>query len=885
MIGLLLVYSINCFAYGSQKLEVYDLRSNGLHNPVGIGINKPKFSWKLKSGLSNVFQKAYAIRVFEESGIARKEIYSSGKVLSEQSQLVEFKGAMPNSATGYHWQVKVWDNHNNESTWSNLAYWETGIGNWEAKWITSGLGISNSGPAIYYRKEISINKKPLKARLYITSLGIYEAFVNGQRVSDDYYAPGWTSYSKRLQYQVYDVTQYLKKGNNVLGVTVGDGWYKGNLRGRKNTHKNEFLLAELRIFEGDKLVKIVTDNSWKVSNNGPIRMSDFYNGEFYDARMVMEGWSTEAFNAQNWKPAVTVDTITYQNLTPTISPLVRKKMTLKPVKIFTNAKGERIIDFGQNLVGWVRGTVSGKSGDSLVLYNAEELDKNGNFYIENLRVAKQKNVFILGGKSTEVFEPKFSFQGFRYVKVEGAKDLLNMNNVVAEVVYSDIETTGEFKTSDALVNKLQDNIVWSQRGNFLEVPTDCPQRDERLGWTGDAQVFFNTAAYNMNITNFFEKWLLDMKVDQFANGSIPYIIPHFRNNKVGGSAGWADAVTIIPWNYYVNYGDTSILKTMYPAMKKWITFIRENSQDNLWSKSWHFGDWLSYNPDNDRDGIAAVTSKLLIAQAFYIYSLGIVSKTAEVLGERAEKTVFDREMEKAKSVFAKEFLTPSGRLLSNTQTAYVLALHFDILPEQMRSSAAKKLVENIKEYDYHITTGFLGTPYICEVLSRFGYDDVAYRLLKQETYPSWLYPVKKGATTIWERWDGIKPDGSFQTPTMNSFNHYAYGAIGEWMYRRVVGITPLEGSPAYKKFHIAPTPGGGLNQAKGKYESVYGAIESEWSIADHVMKLAVTIPPNTSAEIHVPEKYSRKVLLGTKEIKSNKLELGSGNYIITMFEK
>ncbi|HMR84204.1 MAG TPA: family 78 glycoside hydrolase catalytic domain [Niabella sp.] len=885
VITLLLTYSINSFANRPSTLNVYDLRCNGLHNPVGTETAAPKFSWKLKSAINNVYQEAYSIRVFEENGSARKQVYNTGKIVSGQSHNVDYRGNKLSYTTRYYWQVKVWDNYGNESAWSDINYWETGIDNWDAKWITSGLGVINSGPAIYYRKTINVNNKPLKARLYITSLGIYEAFINGKRISDDFFAPGWTSYLKRLQYQVYDVTQWLKKGDNHLTVTVGDGWYKGNLRGRTNTRKNEFLLAELRIFDGDKLVKVITDDTWKTSNKGPIRMSDFYDGEYYDAGTDIKGWASAAIDDQNWKAAIVVDSLSYDNLVVTASPLVKKKMELKPLKIFTNTSGERIIDFGQNLVGWVKCNVSGKPGDSIVLYHAEALDKEGNFYTENLRVAKQKNVFILSGNPNEIFKPAFSFQGFRYVKAEGATDLLNINNVVAEVLYSDIEQTGAFKTSDTLLNKLQDNIVWSQRGNFLEVPTDCPQRDERLGWTGDAQVFFNTAAYNMNVTSFFKKWLLDMETDQFDDGSIPYNIPHYRDKKLGGSAGWGDAVTIIPWNYYVNYGDTGILRTMYPAMKKWVAYIRDNSENNLWTKSEHLGDWLAYNPDNDRSGMAAVTSKLLIAQAFYIHSLDILAKTAKVLGNNIENDEFQKEAVKARAAFVNEFMTASGRLLSNTQTAYVLALHFDILPEDKRPAAAKNLADNIKEYDNHITTGFLGTPYICEVLSRFGYDSVAYTLLKQETYPSWLYPVKRGATTIWERWDGIKPDGSFQTPTMNSFNHYAYGAIGEWMYRRIAGIKPLETDPGYKKFHIAPITGGGLSHAKGVYNSVYGIIKSEWNISGNVMKLEVTIPPNTSAEIHIPEKYSHRILLDNKEIKTKQVGLGSGNYTLAMFEK
>jgi alpha-L-rhamnosidase len=404
------------------------------------------------------------------------------------------------------------------------------------------------------------------------------------------------------------------------------------------------------------------------------------------------------------------------------------------------------------------------------------LDKAGNFYTDNLRSAKQQNTYILKGEGEETYEPHFTFQGFRYIKVDGFPGELKPENVSAVALYSDMPVTGTFTSSHPLLNQLQHNIQWGQKGNFLDVPTDCPQRDERLGWTGDAQVFARTAAFNMNVHPFFSKWLKDVAADQAPNGSVPFVVPTVMDQGAGGSAGWADAATIIPWTMYLAYGDKKVLEEQYPSMKAWVGYMEKNSTADLWNKGFHFGDWLFYRPSDDNDGRAAVTDKYLIAQAFFAHSTQLMINTAKVLGKPDDVALYTRLLDRIKAAFLKEYVTPNGRLVSSTQTAYVLALQFDMLPEALRKGAAEKLVQNIRSYGTHLTTGFLGTPYLCHVLSRYGYTDVAYDLLLQETYPSWLYPVKMGATTIWERWDGQKPDSTFQTPGMNSFNHYAYGA-------------------------------------------------------------------------------------------------------------
>jgi alpha-L-rhamnosidase len=425
--------------------------------------------------------------------------------------------------------------------------------------------------------------------------------------------------------------------------------------------------------------------------------------------------------------------------------------------------------------------------------------------------------------------------------------------------------TGTFSCSHPLINQLQHNIQWGQKGNFVDIPTDCPQRDERLGWTGDAQVFSRTAAFNMNVAPFFLKWLKDLAADQTEDGRVPFVIPNALDQNASASAGWADAATIIPWNMYQAFGDKDFLEEQYSSMKAWVDFMESKSKDFLWNTGFHFGDWLFYRPFDDNDGRAAVTDKYLIAQAFFANSTQLLINAASVLGKTEDVQRYSDLLKNIKAAFLKEYLTPNGRLVSGTQTAYVLALNFDLLPEDLRQQAADRLAQNIKNYDNHLTTGFLGTPYLCHVLTRFGYTDLAYDLLLQETYPSWLYPVKMGATTIWERWDGIKPDSTFQTPGMNSFNHYAYGAIGDWMYRVVAGIQ--ESAPGYKKILIAPQPGGKLTEASASLITPYGQVKSSWKIENNMLTLDFIIPPNTLAEIVLPDPETKK-----------KETVGSGSY-------
>jgi alpha-L-rhamnosidase len=606
--------------------------------------------------------------------------------------------------------------------------------------------------------------------------------------------------------------------------------------------------------------------------------------------MDKAGWLLPGYNDANWSGVKTAD-FSFDNLIATYNEPVKKHETFKPVKIFTTPKGEKVIDFGQNLVGWVVLKVKGNAGDTIIVSHAEVLDKEGNFYTANLRAAKAQDHYILKGGEEETFEPHFTWHGFRYIKVEGYPGELKPEDFTAVALYSDMRQTGTFTSSNTLINQLQHNIQWGQKGNFLDVPTDCPQRDERLGWTGDAQVFSRTASFNMGVNNFFDKWMKDVAADQLPNGSVPFVIPNVLGPNAGGSAGWADVATIIPWNIYLAYGDKNILEQQYSSMKAWVEYMHNKSVNDLWNTGFHFGDWLFYRPTDDNDGRAAVTDKYLIAQCFYAHSTQLLINAARVLGKTEDVESYSTLLQKIKDAFLKEYMTPNGRLVSGTQTAYVLALNFDMLPEALRAQAANRLAENIKSYGNHLTTGFLGTPYLCHVLTRFGYDDVAYKLLLQDTYPSWLYPVKMGATTIWERWDGEKPDSTFETPSMNSFNHYSYGAIGDWMYRKMVGLDTYEDGPGYKHIKIQPHIGGGFTFASASLQTYYGKLSNSWKVEGDKILMDVEIPVNTTATVYIPAKNadavkeSGKILSQANGIKIKEtegdyvvLELGSGVY-------
>jgi alpha-L-rhamnosidase len=908
-----LLFILLCFAFTAkaQPVSLIDLTCEHLTNPIGITEKQPRLSWKIATETRNIGQTAYEIRVATANDFSKKSlVWTSGKIASDASVLQPFKGVVT-SRTRYFWQVKIWTTDGQESAWSPTAFFETGFlsnAEWSAQWIELANDTTRYTPSVFLRKNVILKKKIQSARAYVTAHGFYELYLNGKKVGDDVLTPGWTSYSKRLQYQVYDVTNLLNEGINGIGALLGDGWYRGTLGWQSQWGfygKKRSLLCQIHVKYADGSEEIVkSDGTWKANQDGPIRMSDIYNGETYDANKELSpmgkkqtGWAQSNYDDDKWLP-VQIGNYSFDNLMASVSPPVKKIQELKPTRIFRTPKGTLVADFGQNMVGWVRLTIKGDKGTTVVMKHAEVLDKYGEFYMENMRSAKVTATYILRGDvSDEIYEPRFTFFGFRYISIEGlpANTVLTAENLTGVVVHSEMTPMGDFSCSNPLINQLQHNIQWGQKGNFVDVPTDCPQRDERLGWTGDAQAFCRTATFNADVAAFFTKWLADVAADQRAGGEIPWVIPDVLNPlnspTVKTSAGWGDVAVIAPWTMYQIYDDVQLLDKQYPSMKAWVEYIRKKSGDDLiWRGGSVFGDWLSYMPHPARasepDGH---TSRDYISTAFYAYSVKLTAQAAEVLGKKEDAALYNALFEKIKKVFITEFVTATGRTVSDSQTSYVLALMFDLLPENLQPKAVGYLVEDIKNRSNHLSTGFLGTPYLCKVLSDNGRADVAYDLLLQETYPSWLYPVKMGATTIWERWDGQKTDSTFQDVGMNSFNHYAYGAIGDWMYRVVAGIEL--GKTGYKHILIQPQPTPRLTFAKAHFESNYGRIEANWERKDGKMRLNVRIPPNTTATITLPNAKIEQITEGGKKLpessdfkniradgKAVKVEVGSGVY-------
>ena len=885
----------------AQTLRVDALRAEYQQNPVGIDVRAPRLSWGIQAERRGTVQSAYQIRVAtDSSSLARSPLWDSGKIPSAWSIFRPYGGPPTRSATRYYWQVRVWDNAGRMSSWSTPGFWETGLldrADWSAQWITPDVSedTTRANPSPILRREFTLAPGVASARLYITSLGLNIVELNGQRASDDLFRPGWTSYDKRLQYDTYDVSALVHVGANAIGVTLGDGWYRGHIgfEGKRNNYgKRLGLLAQLVVRYSDGHTQVVsTDESWKAST-GPILTSDIYDGETYDARLEKSGWSRAGYDDRSWRGVRKIESVPALLVAPVSAP-VRRMQELKPVRILHTPAGETVFDLGQNMVGWVRLKISGPAGTSVRLRHAEVLDKTGNFYTANLRYAAQLVRYTLNGKGVEVYEPHFSFQGFRYVAVDGFPGTPTPDAITGIVVYSDLAPTGTFESSNPLVNRLQQNIVWGQRGNFLDIPTDCPQRDERLGWTGDAQVFSRTAAFNMDVSGFFAKWLADVAADQHANGAVPWVIPDVigrTNPSFAASAGWSDVAVIVPWNVYQAYGDTSILSRQYASMRAWVEYERaEAGESLLWTKGFHFGDWLAFQTTR-ADYPGATTDKDLIATAYFAHSADLLARAASVLGRQDDARDYRALFEHVRAAFQREYVTATARLTSNTQTAYVLALDFDLLPDALRAGAAQRLAEDVRRMG-HLTTGFLGTPALTRMLSENGYLADAYKLLLNQDYPSWLYEVKQGATTVWERWDGQKPDSTFEEPSMNSFNHYAYGAVGDWMYRVVAGLNSDPAEPGYKHIIVRPQPGGGFTYASAILMTPYGEAASGWKFDGNRFRVTVRIPANTHATVYLPGAKLEAVREGSSPLGSTAgvrqstqagdtvvVEAGSGNY-------
>lgn len=868
-----------------SQINIYDFKTENLKEPNAIDVPNPRFSWKVNSSSKNDSQSAYQIIL--KTG--KKVVWDSKKVPSSQSLFVNYSGPALESNTHYFVELKVWSKDDQVSN-TFQSQFSTGflrISDWKSKWISSGLSSdTTNGNVPVLSKEFYLKSTIKTARLYITSYGLYEAEMNHQRIGEAYLSPGWTSYDHHLQYQVYDLSDLLKKGENLLEVKLGSGWFRTKIgwQSNKNYYGSETaLLAQLEVeYKNGKKEIIVSDESWEARNSS-ILLSEIYDGENQDTRII-----------HSEKSPVKLVEKSFSNLVSSINEPITKNIILPAKKFILSEKKVKIIDFGQNFVGWAKLKIKGRAGQKITLRHVEMLDKFGEPYYENLRSAKATATYILNGEE-QILEPHFTFFGFRYLIVEGLEEV-DLNNFEGVALYSNMEETGFMETDNDLINQLLSNIKWGQRGNFLDVPTDCPQRDERLGWTGDAEVFSRTAAFNYQVNSFFSKWLKDVAYDQFENGAVPFVIPDVLNKrdprpvKGVGAAGWSDASIIIPYNIYTTYSDKDLLARQYPSMKKYLNYMIEASNDFLWNEGFQFADWLSYRVDDSKRTIgqlSAVTDNYLVAQAFFAFNLNLMIKTAKILDKKEDEKAFKGYLMKVKEQFQKEFMTPSGRLVSDTQTAYLLALAFDLIPENIRQKAVERLVKNIESYKYHLTTGFLGTPYLNPILTKFNHFEIADKLLMQDTYPSWLYPIKAhGATTIWERWDSMKPDSTFQDPGMTSFNHYAYGAIGDWIYRNIGGIDTEEFDGAgYKisKIHIHV---GTIKKAKTRFKSPYGLISTDWEVKDKEMFLSIKIPFNTNSKVFIPNGFNEAYIENKKvdellrDSEGNYFILGSGDYQI-----
>ncbi|MFJ6700274.1 alpha-L-rhamnosidase [Streptomyces sp. NPDC091272] len=718
----------------------------------------------------------------------------------------------------------------------DVARW--GAGPW-------GKVTTLSDPVVQLRHEFRLkNRKIARARLHSTALGLYEAQINGRRAGDDRLAPGWTDYRTRVQYQTYDVTPLLRPGVNALGVSVATGWYAGNVGmfGPHQYGERPAFLGQLEVTYTDGTSeRVLSGTGWRVAL-GPVTSADIMSGEHYDARRETAGWASPGFDDSAWSPAEAVER-TGAAVVAEVGGPTRAVQEVPARKVTEPKPGVFVYDLGQNMVGAVRLTVSGAAGTVVTLRHAEVLNPDGTIYTTNLRTARATDTYTLKGGGEERYEPRFTFHGFRYVEVTGYPGRPPLSAVTGRVVHTDAPLTMDFSTNLPMLNQLHSNITWGQRGNFVSVPTDTPARDERLGWTGDINVFAPTAAYNMAAGRFLTKWLVDLRDGQADDGAFTDVAPMVGT--VGaGAAGWGDAGVTVPWALYQAYGDTRVLEESWPSMVKWLDYLEKHSSGFL-RPAEGYGDWLNIQDETPKD---------VIATAYFAHAADLVSRAAKALGkDPAPHTALFTGVRDA---FRAAYVS-GGKVKGDTQTAYVLALSMDLLADADLTPAADRLVELVRAKGWHLSTGFLGTPRLLPVLTATGHTDVAYRLLTQRSFPSWGYQIDRGATTMWERWDSIRPDGSFQDAGMNSFNHYAYGSVGEWMYANIAGIAPAE--PGFRKVLVRPRPGGGVTRAQGRYDSVHGPISTSWSTEGGAFRLTVSVPANTTAEVWIPAAKAQQV--------------------------
>ncbi|MEU4424458.1 family 78 glycoside hydrolase catalytic domain [Actinoplanes sp. NPDC024001] len=836
-------------------MNPYRLQTEQRTEPLGLGETRPRLSWKLRSERRGAAQSAYRIVAAERAGDLDdpgRLVWDSGRRDSGETLLIAWDGPALRSATRYHWRVEVWDETGEKSR--AQSWFETGLlhrDDWTAVWIgqdpvalplvdpPTDEDLVAPGPQeapLRLRHTFALPRRPVRARLYATARGVYEPRLNGDRVGDRELAPGWTEYHHRLQYQTYDVTDRVRAGDNTIEALVADGWWSGYVgfdprRPARHYGDAPAFLAQLVLDFADGSRRVVATGGDWTESDGPIRSADLMMGQYVDARRT----------ASPPRPVAVLDTEPGPLVAEPDEP-IRVVAELPAVTVDRRGPHRFVVDFGQNLVGRVRLRVrDAAAGQRIVLRHAEVLT-DGELYTDNLRRAAATDTYVSAGADTEVFEPQFTFHGFRYAEITGYPGELTPGDVTARVLHSDTPWTGSFECSDPVVNQLHANIGWGQRGNFVAVPTDCPQRDERLGWLADAQVFAPTATRNADVAAFFARWMRDVVEGQNADGAFRDVAPIIAFEREGAPA-WGDGGVIIPWLLWRTYGDRRTLERCFGAMTAWVQHIRRHNPDLIWQHRTgnSYGDWLQVDAETPRD---------VLATAYFARSTEIVAAAAEVLGRPSgEWAALHAAIKRA---FVDAFVGDDGSVKGATQTSYLLALGFDLLPEHLVEPAVGHLAADIENRGNRLTTGFVGVPLLCPVLAEHGRADLAYALLHQDEFPSWGYSIRHGATTIWERWDGWTDHGGFQSAAMNSFNHYSLGSVGDWLYGRVAGIDQTASSVAHSELLLRPTPGGRLTWARAEQETARGLVACGWAIEDDRITVTATVPPGCAAALHIP---------------------------------
>ncbi|WP_064741868.1 alpha-L-rhamnosidase [Hamadaea tsunoensis] len=843
-------------------MHTHHLRFEHIGEALGAGCPRPRLSWHTSTD-----QVAYEVAV--DGG---PQPYTSGRISDTDSNLRPWPAAPLASRERRLVRVRAWaDGCTEPSPWSAPAIVEAGLlhrDDWQANAISPQPDTATDlpRPAMLLRRDFTVTAPVASARLYATAHGLYELEINGCRVGDHVLAPGWTSYPERLRYQTFDVTELLSDGANTIGGWLADGWFRGLIGFNGGTHNlygtRTALLAQLELRHPDGTITTIgTDRHWRTAPS-PITATGLYEGEHHDARLISHGWSSPGFDDRDWLPA-TVSDIDLSCLTAPTGPPVRRVETLTPVAVFTSPAGKQILDFGQNISGRLRIQVHGPAGQVVRLHHAEVLE-HGELCTRPLRNAPSIDTFILGDSDTvQEWEPRFTIHGFRYAQIDADVPV----DATAVVIHTDMTHAGRFGCSDPLLTRLHDNVVWSMRGNFVDLPTDCPQRDERLGWTGDIAAFAPTASYLYDCTGLLTSWLTDLAAEQRRFGTVPHYVPWVPVLfDLTPAAAWGDAAVLVPWTLYQRTGDLQILADQYPSMTAWVDQIAAIAgPGHLWNSGFQFGDWLDpaappRRPDQAR------TDPYLVASAYHAYTAGLLAETAALLGNTEDQRRYSGLAAATRTAFRAEFVTASGRMASDAPTAYALAIMFDLLPADLRDRAGRRLAELVADNGHLIATGFVGTPLICDALTVTGHLDTAYHLLTQTSCPSWLYPVTMGATTTWERWDSMLPDGSVNPGEMTSFNHYALGAVADWMHRTLAGLSA--DAPGYRRLRVAPRPGGGLTHAHTEHLTPYGTAAVSWQRDGATLHVQATIPAGTTAVID---------LLGQEPT-----AVGAGNHTFTV---